>query len=150
MNISSSTDEKNISQAPIKKNTPVKQTHFRMRMYQDHFVKKILLTQSCHLRYSNLGRSPTVPVFLWENELLPKRGKGMDCQLVLKRNWASHSHNQHKNLTITRQKLEQQASSPIFYKIPSDFTLHFVTSLPLLFSLKATMLDVCFSHISPI
>lgn len=40
MNISSSTDEKNISQAPIKKNTPVKQTHFRMGMYQDHFVKK--------------------------------------------------------------------------------------------------------------
>lgn len=93
------------------------------------------------------GNHPTVPVFLWENELLPKSGE-MVCQLVLQRNWASHSHNRHKkNLTITKPtrvalaKPWQQAFSPVFYKWPPQ-TSHspFVTSPPLPLSLKTAML----------
>lgn len=125
--------------------------YFRMSMYQDHSVKEKKKKDSSIHRVVTWdiaiwGNHP-VPVFLWENELLPKRGKEMVCQLVLKRNWAIHSHNRHRNFTITKPtrvalaKPWQQAFSPIFYKWPPQTSHYpFVLSPPLPFSLKPTML----------
>lgn len=126
-------------------------------MYQDHSVKEKEKKKDSSMHrvvtwdIAIWGNHP-VPVFLWENELLPKRGKEMVCQLVLKRNWAAHSHNQHRNLTITKPtrvalaKPWQQASSPTFYKRPPQ-TWHypFVSFPPLPFSLKSAMLW-CYFH----
>lgn len=76
-------------------------------------------------------------VFLWEKELLPKRGKEMVCQLVRKRNWATPSHEaekSHHHQASRRRTSKSVATSllcPLQTPSVSTSQLHNTASCPL-------------------
>lgn len=66
---------------------------------------------------------------------MPKRRKEMVCQLVLKTNWATHSHNQHRHLTIlkqTRVGLAKALATSLFCLLsdPLRLSITFLYHLP--------------------